>query len=47
MAVGQTIQTLFEVAMLAFVIYGIFHEDKFIAFEERIAKAWKAHKETR
>ena len=29
--------TIFEIALVAFVIWAVFHEDKFIAFEERIA----------
>ena len=32
-----TLLTIFEIALVAFVIWAVFHEDKFIAFEERIA----------
>ena len=32
-----TLLTILEVAMVAFVIWAVFHEDRFVAFEERIA----------
>lgn len=35
MTLLQTIRTLFEVAMTAFVIWCIFNEDKLVAFEEK------------
>ncbi len=32
----STLLTIFEVALVALTIWAVFHEDKFIAFEERI-----------
>ena len=34
-------QTIIEVAVGALIIYGIFHEDRFVAFEERIISRFK------
>ena len=31
-----TLLTIFEIALVAFVIWAVFHEDRFIAFEERV-----------
>lgn len=31
-----TLLTIFEIALVAFVIWAVFHEDRFIAFEEKI-----------
>lgn len=31
-----TLLTIFEIAIVAFVIWAVFHEDRFVAFEERI-----------
>ncbi len=32
----STLLTIFEIAMTAFVIWAVFHEDLFVEFEERI-----------
>lgn len=32
-----TLLTIFEIALVAFAIWAVFHEDRFIAFEERVA----------
>lgn len=32
-----TLLTIFEMALVAFTVWAVFHEDRFIAFEERIA----------
>ena len=29
--------TVFEAALVAFAVWAVFHEDRFIAFEERVA----------
>lgn len=31
-----TLLTIFEIAMVSFAIWAVFHEDRFIIFEERI-----------
>ena len=36
--------TLFELFMVAFVVWAIFNEDKFIRFEKRIAAFFKRRK---
>ena len=41
MALKFTIQTILELAAVIAVIVGFVHEDKFIAFEERISNALK------
>ncbi|MDO4608911.1 MAG: hypothetical protein Q4B40_06955 [Clostridia bacterium] len=33
---GQTLLTIFEVALAAGVIWAVFHEDVFVDFEDRI-----------
>ena len=33
--------TIFEIAMVTFVIWGVFHEDRFVAFEERLAARFR------
>ena len=37
----HTWQTILEMGLAAFVIWAVFHEDKFIKFEDRIKKAFK------
>lgn len=32
-----TLLTIFEIALVAFTIWAVFHEDRFIKFEERVA----------
>lgn len=34
---AMILRTVFEFAMLATVLWGIFHEDRLVAFEKRIA----------
>ena len=36
-----TLLTIFEMALVAFAIWAVFHEDRFIAFEERIAARFR------
>ena len=36
MTVSIFLKTLFEVALVAFTLWALFNEDKFIAFEERL-----------
>ncbi len=37
----SSLLTIFEIAMVAFVIWAVFHEDRFIAFEERIVARFR------
>lgn len=41
MNLGSTLLTIFEMALVAFVIWSVFHEDRFIAFEERIVARFR------
>ena len=36
MNLSQTLITLFEIAFVAVVLWAVFHEDRFIAFEEKL-----------
>lgn len=36
MTLSIALKTLFEVALVAFALWALFNEDKFIAFEERL-----------
>ncbi len=36
MTLGMVMRTIFEAAMVLFVIWGIFHEDRLIAFERNL-----------
>ena len=36
-----TLLTIFEIAMVIFAIWAVFHEDRFIAFEERIVARFR------
>jgi hypothetical protein len=38
MSTVHTWQTIFEIGMAIFLIWGVCHEDKFIRFEKRIKK---------
>lgn len=33
--------TVFEAALVAFAVWAVFHEDRFVAFEERIAARFR------
>ena len=33
---GTIIKTIFEIALIAFTLWAVFHEDKFAAFEQKI-----------
>lgn len=39
-----TVLTIFEIALVSFTIWAVFHEDRFIAFEERIATRFHRRK---
>ncbi len=41
------IQTVFEFAVVVLIIYGFWHEDKFIAFEDRVRARLKADRSER
>ena len=36
-----TLLTIFEIAMTAFIIWGVFHEDRFVAFEDRVVARFR------
>lgn len=36
MALKFAIQTVFEIAVVVLIIYGFWHEDKLIAFEDKV-----------
>lgn len=38
MTIGFILRTIAEVAVVAFLIWGFLHEDKFIRFEDRLAR---------
>ena len=40
----STLITLFEIAMVIFVVWSVFHEDRFIKFEDRIAARFRRRK---
>lgn len=43
MSIGDIIRSVLELATILFVIYGLFHEDKFVAFEEKLfARIWRS-----
>ncbi len=44
MSAGMFIQTLFEVIAVAFVIWGLFNEQKLVKFEDRIKSHFKRRK---
>ena len=37
------IQTVFEILLVVGIIYGFIHEDKLIAFEDKLAEKFKKH----
>jgi hypothetical protein len=41
MALKFAIQTVLEIVGVVLIIYGFIHEDKLIAFEERIAERFR------
>ncbi|MBR4761280.1 MAG: hypothetical protein IK086_01425 [Clostridia bacterium] len=41
MSFAQVLRTLFEVALVLFAIWAVFHENIFIAFEQRIVAHFK------
>lgn len=44
MSIVHTWQTIIEIAVAAFLIYGLFHEDRFVAFEEKIIRKFRGNK---
>lgn len=44
MSLSGTLLTLFEVALVALAIWAVFHEDMFIAFEEKIVARFRRGK---
>ena len=38
--------TVFEAALVAFAVWAVFHEDRFIAFEERVAAHFRRRRFT-
>lgn len=47
MALKFAIQTVFEFAVVVLIIYGFWHEDKLIAFENRVRAKLKAYRSER
>ncbi len=41
MSFGDTLLTLFEIALVAGTIWAVFHEDIFVDFEERLAARFR------
>lgn len=41
MTLGMFIQTLLELSAVAFIIWGLFNEQKLVRFEERIKAAFR------
>ena len=41
MSFAQIIRTIFEIVLIAVTLWAIFHEDTFVAFEERIVAAFR------
>ncbi len=37
----DVLKTLFEVALVLFTLWALFHEDRFVSFERRIAAAFR------
>lgn len=44
MNLSMLLRTLFEIAMFAAVLWGIFHEDRLVAFEKRIMCYIRRHR---
>ena len=36
MSFADFLRTLFEIVLVSFTVWGLFHEDRFIAFEDRL-----------
>jgi hypothetical protein len=47
MALKFAIQTAFEILVVVLIIYGFIHEDKLIAFENRVRARIKANRSER
>lgn len=47
MALKFAIQTIFEIAVVALIIYGFIYEDKLIAFEKKIKASIKSKRSGR
>lgn len=47
MSTPHLIQTIFEILMVAFIIWGIINEQKLVDFENKIIDKWKARKSKR
>lgn len=47
MALKFAIRTVFEFAVVVLIIYGFWHEDKLIAFENRVSVRLKADRSER
>lgn len=47
MALKFAIQTVFEFAVIVLIIYGFWHEDKLITFENRVRAKLKADRSKR
>ena len=41
MSFEQIIRTVFEIVLIVFTLWAVFHEDIFAAFEERVVAAFK------
>ena len=39
MTFGMILRTVFEFALVSFTLWGVFHEDRFVAFEHRLIAA--------
>lgn len=47
MALKFAIQTAFEILVVVLIIYGFWHEDKLIAFEDRVRAKLKVNRSER
>ena len=44
MTTGMILRRIFEIVLVTFVIWGLFHEDLFAAFEHRLICAFRRRK---
>ena len=44
MSLGSTLLTIFEVALVAFTIWAVFHESLFVEFEEKLVAHFRRRK---
>lgn len=44
MSTAHIWQTIIEIVVGAFIIYGLFHEDKFVAFEDKIIRKFRGNR---